>query len=424
MADTPWFSFVHCADLHLDSPFEGLHAVAPDIGQALRRATFQAFDNIIDLAIRESAAFLIVAGDVYDSAHRSLAAQIRFRESLRRAAAAGVQCFVAHGNHDPLSGWDAEIALPEGVQRFGGEQVDCCLARRGGETLAHLYGISYPTREVRENLVPKFPPAGEGPFAIGVLHANVGGDPNHDNYAPCSLNDLAGRRMDYWALGHVHKASILREENPCVVYPGTPQGRSVREPEARGCFLVRVSRTGQPLPEFVPTDAIRWFVDTLDLSAARSLDDLLDDMARRKEDIRRSATGRGAIWRLALTGRGDLHALLRRLDLERELTQPLREEETGRAEFVWLESVRLMTRPLVDLAQRRQVQDFLGDVLRAAEALRRAADPDTVLREVVSHRPGHRLLAARLEKLAPQDWLALLDEAESHVLDLLSGEDE
>ncbi len=417
------FTFVHCADLHLDSPFEGLHALAPEIAQVLRRATFQAFANIVDLAIREEAAFLIVAGDVYDSAHRSLHAQIRFRESLRRAAEAGVLCFVAHGNHDPLSGWDAGLTLPEGVHRFGGEEVERFTVRRGGETLAHLYGISYPTREVRENLIPRFPREGEGPFAIGVLHGNVGGDPNHDNYAPCSLQDLLSCRLDYWALGHIHKAAVLHPQNPCIVYPGAPQGRSVRETEARGCFLVRVDEGGRPRPEFVATDVVRWYVESVDIRDLGSLDDLVDRLAEHKEDIRRRAEGRGAIWRLSLTGRGELHAILRRLDPERDLTQPLREEEAGRPDFVWLESTELTTRPALDLAQRRQVQDFIGDVLRAAEGLRPEGQGAGALREVVGRRPEYKLLAARLDKLSPEDWLALLDEAQSHVLDLLLAEE-
>jgi DNA repair exonuclease SbcCD nuclease subunit len=418
------FTFVHCADLHLDSPFEGLHAMEPAIAQVLRRATFQAFDNIIDLAKREKAAFLIVAGDVYDSIHRSLHAQIRFRESLRRAVEAGILCFVAHGNHDPLSGWEAGLTMPEGVHRFGGERVERFTVRRGGETLAHLYGISHPTREVRENLASHFPLEGEGPFAIGVLHGNVGGDPNHDNYAPCSLNDLVNRRLDYWALGHIHNARILRRENPCIVYSGTPQGRSVREPEARGSFVVRVSEGGHLAPEFVATDVVRWFVESVDIGGVGTLTALVDQLAEHKEDIRRRAQGRGAIWRLALAGRGELHALLRRLDLERELTQPLREEEAGRPDFVWLESTELSTRPVLDLAQRRQVQDFIGDVLKAGEALRREARPAEALQEVVSRRPEHRLLSSRLDKLPQEEWLALLAEAESHVLDLLLSDEE
>jgi len=423
MGSSPWFTFVHCADLHLDSPFEGLHAVEPEIARVLRRSTFQAFDNIIDLAVREKADFIVVAGDIYDSVHQSLYAQIRFRESLRRAAEAGLQCFIAHGNHDPLSGWDAKLALPEAVHRFGGQEVECFVARRGGEILAHLYGISYAHREIRENLVSRFPKKREGPFAIGVLHANVGGDPNHDNYAPCSLADLLGSPLNYWALGHIHQPRILSGEDPWVVYPGTPQGRSVKEPEARGCYVVRVWEGGRITPEFVATDVVRWYVESLDVGGLATLDALLDEMTRHKEDIRKKADGRGAIWRLVLSGRGELHGRLCRLDLERDLILPLREEEAGRPDFVWLEAIQLMTRPPVDLSKRRQVQDFIGEVLRSVETIRRGPNPRGLLEEVVARRPEYRFLAPHLEGLAQKEWLALLDEAESLLLDLL-GEEE
>jgi hypothetical protein len=43
---------------------------------------------------------------------------------------------------------------------------------------------------------------------------------------------------------------------------------------------------------------------------------------------------------------------------------------------------------------------------------------------VVGRRPEYKLLAPALGKLMPEDWLALLDEAESHALDLLLGEED
>ena len=45
---------VHTADLHLDSPFSGLRNIAPDnVTSALRQATFDAYENIIDLCLEE-----------------------------------------------------------------------------------------------------------------------------------------------------------------------------------------------------------------------------------------------------------------------------------------------------------------------------------------------------------------------------------
>lgn len=83
----PSFSFIHAADLHLDSPFKGLGQQLqdyPEIVETLREATFTAFNNLINLCLDRSVDFLLVAGDVYDGADRSLRAQLRFRDGLRR----------------------------------------------------------------------------------------------------------------------------------------------------------------------------------------------------------------------------------------------------------------------------------------------------------------------------------------------------
>ena len=109
---TPILRFVHTADLHLDSPFSGMKAVAPDrVTSMLQQATFEAYDNIIDLCINEQVDALLIAGDVYDSADRNLPAQLKFLKGLDRLDAAGIRSFVCHGNHDPLDGWEAEARL-------------------------------------------------------------------------------------------------------------------------------------------------------------------------------------------------------------------------------------------------------------------------------------------------------------------------
>jgi DNA repair exonuclease SbcCD nuclease subunit len=72
------FSFVHTADLHLDSPFKGISEVSKEISLELTEATFNAFNKIIDLCIEKQVDFLLIVGDIYDGADRSLRAQLRF----------------------------------------------------------------------------------------------------------------------------------------------------------------------------------------------------------------------------------------------------------------------------------------------------------------------------------------------------------
>ena len=77
--------FVHAADLHLDSPFRGIRAAAPDnVARALYSATFDSYRNIIDLCMRERVAALLVGSDIYDGADRSRRAQQASTDGLRR----------------------------------------------------------------------------------------------------------------------------------------------------------------------------------------------------------------------------------------------------------------------------------------------------------------------------------------------------
>ncbi|MDD3580961.1 MAG: DNA repair exonuclease [Desulfobacca sp.] len=418
------FSFIHCADLHLDSPFEGLHALEPQIAAILRDATFKAFGQVIDLAINAKVDFVIIAGDVYDGADRSLRAQLRFRDALRRAVEAGIECLVAHGNHDPLSGWEAALTLPPGVHRFGGQQVEHLIVKRGSEPLAEIYGISYPVREVRDNLASQFQRQPGQSFHIGVLHCNVGGDPHHDNYAPCTLTDLINSGMDYWALGHIHNQKVLRDREPCIIYPGNTQGRNVREAGPRGCYLVRVDENRHLQTEFVATDVVRWYTQEVNIADLNSIDDLLEVLTEILEETRKAADGRAAILRLTLVGRGELHRQLRHLDPDRDLGSRLREGELNRDDFVWVESVQNRTRPPVDIERKRQVQDFIGDFLRAAEALRQDQHPAALLHKLLAARPEHTLIAKYLNKLTQEDWLAMLGDAETLGLDLLLEDQE
>ncbi|MEM7482647.1 MAG: exonuclease SbcCD subunit D [Acidobacteriota bacterium] len=431
--------FVHCADLHLDSPFEGLAALDPEIAEVLRASTFGAFDNILQLAIDEEADFLLIAGDVYDSAESSLAAQLQFRQGLERVASRGIRCFVAHGNHDPLSAWDAGLEPPPGVHRFGGDRIERVLVRRDGEDLAVVYGISYRQREVRENLVERFHSATGSPFSIGLLHCAVGGD-GDSPYSPCRLSDLTSSRIGYWALGHSHRPAVLAQGSPTVVYSGTPQGRSRREIGERGCFLVDVEIDGEGnhsiTPRFIATDQVRWADDRVDISSCGHLDDLLATLSQSLEETRRAArrpddVPRPAILRLAVTGRGPLHRQLQHVDPERDLAAPLRRQEKTREDFVWVEAVVVDTAPEVDLPRLRTEESSVGAFLRAVDALRRADEgaPDAdgtaarAIRERLAQRPEHPRLAAVLAELSDAELLAVLPEAEAAGLDYLLSPD-
>jgi len=60
------FKFIHAADVHLDSPLRGLSKYESAPAESLRNACRKAFENLVDLAIEEKVAFVLLAGDLYD----------------------------------------------------------------------------------------------------------------------------------------------------------------------------------------------------------------------------------------------------------------------------------------------------------------------------------------------------------------------
>lgn len=362
------FRFVHTGDLHLDSPFVGLTTIAPPaISQVLREATLQSWANIIRLAIEERADFLLVAGDAFEHASHTLRGQLRFRDGLAELARAGIPSFVVTGNHDPESGWAPSVAWPDLCHRYSAGQVEGRPVMRGEEEIARVYGTGYGVRDVRANLAARFHREPGVPFAVGLLHTNVGGDTSAGNYAPCTVGDLRAADMDYWALGHIHSHRVISDARPTAVYCGNPQGRDPGEADPRGCYLVTVDGAGAVHPEFRAMDVVRWQLLDVAIDGLTSDEALIDRVVETVDDARVDAA-RSIVARVRIGGRGAVHATLGRPGVLRDVLNEARERLGEAVPFAWIESIRDETRSELDLAERRQADDFLGDVLRRFDA--------------------------------------------------------
>ena len=424
----PEFTFVHAADLHLDSPFIGLGRLREgqnQIIEELREATFRAFDAVIDLCLREQVDFLLVAGDVYDGADRSLKAQLRFRDGLRRLSEAGIQAFIVHGNHDPLDGWADAITLPEGVYDFGPD-LESVVFEKDGHAVARIHGISYPTRKIGNRFGLGFQRDGDEPFQIGLFHCNAGGDTRHDPYAPRTVSELVESQLDYWALGHIHESVVLRPAEPFIGYPGNTQGRHINESGPRGCFVVRVTAAGllDGLPEFVATDSIRWLNGDVDITGVESLDGLIARIEGEMQEMTDRAEGRAVVTRITLRGRGALHGALTRPNACRDLLDELHALGSARSPFLWVEKLVLRTRPDVDLDARRGTADFLGDLLGLIDSIRQSPEEMAAIRDQLADLFQHTRARKLLTPPTEDALRTMLDEAESRCADLLlEGDD-
>ncbi len=416
--------FVHTADLHLGSPLASISGREDLVASQLARATFQGFENIVDLCIQEKVDFLLISGDIYDSAERGIYEQLAFRKHLQRLSESGIPVYLAFGNHDPLEGWAAHIDWPKNVHVMCGDEPERVLFRGNDGREVAIVGVSYQTGETYDNLATRFPPKeGDWPLTIGMLHCTLDAGSGHEPYSPCSLKDLIKRGYDYWALGHIHKPTVIQRSRPAIVYSGNPQGRDIGERGPRGCYLVSVDDKHNVDIQFVETASIRWEEVEVSIEGAETENDLLERTGDALTRLRESSGGRGVLCRLKLTGRGGVHAWLIRADTIPRILQWFRDNEKGKEDFVLLEWIIDRTEPPIDREQVAKRADIVGDIAQIAHDILRNDEAllelQPVLADLFESTKGREyIIEPDLEELRE-----LVRGAETYLLDQFVGDD-
>ncbi|MCW2925984.1 MAG: metallophosphoesterase, partial [Thermoleophilia bacterium] len=360
---------VHAADLHLGSPLGGLDQHDGLDAERIRRAPMRAFERLADLCAERGAGLLVIAGDLFDG-DADLPTMREAAQVLERIARAGTQVVTIRGNHDADSRMQHRLPAIEGLHALPSDAPGTIEFPELGVA---VHGRGFDTPRVPDNIVASYPPAIAGACNVGVLHTSLAGAPGHDNYAPCTLDDLRAHGYQYWALGHVHGRAVLSDA-PWIVYPGNTQGRDVGETGPRGATVLCVA-DGEVVgePEHVDLDVVRWHVLELELAEGETADALVARAGRELEAIADPTGTRMDVVRIRVVGRGAAHDEL--------VADPARwraELHTAAmgvsARGLYLEHVRFRTRPaLPPVEELLAREDFIGDA--AASLLRSPVEP-------------------------------------------------
>ena len=331
------FTFIHAADLHIDSPFAGLGLKDPAVAERFAKAGRRAVEALIDETIASKAAFLIISGDVFDGDWKDATTGLFFARALGALHRAGVPTLLVKGNHDADSVMSRSLRYPDSVRSFASNKAETiCL---DGFQVA-LHGRSFSARKVPDDFVDTYPAKREGWFNIGVLHTGLDGSRGHETYAPCTVESLRRFGYDYWALGHIHAFEIVSAD-PRIVYPGNLQGRSVRETGPKGAVRVRVEDGRIVDVARLVLDGARWAHESIDVTACGDEEEVLACLGAELARVQRQAEGRPLAVRLTLTGMPPCHA---RLVARREaLEDEARALGYQIAEDCWVEQVKLAT---------------------------------------------------------------------------------
>jgi exonuclease SbcD len=286
---------LHFADAHIDMTNYGRHD--PETGMPLRVLDFlRSLDEIVDAAIDEKVDLVIFAGDAYKDRSPAPTFQREWGRRIMRLSKAGIRTLLLVGNHD-LS---PSVGRANAIQEF--------------ETLEipHVTVLSQPTFLSAEELglpaqVLALPWVTRSGLVAAMdastadresVDANIEGrltdlvqlwlekaDPSlptiltahtsiqgamygsertvmlgADLVLPGSL--VRDPRLDYVALGHIHKSQNLNENaHPPVIYPGSIERVDFGEAGDYKFYVIAEVRRGKTEVRWCKLEHIRPFVD-------------------------------------------------------------------------------------------------------------------------------------------------------------------
>ena len=109
--------FIHAANVRLDVPVsvQTTEKLTDELRFAFEDATLYAFDEVIEVCIKRDVDFLLLSGNIFIEADRSLRARLRLLKGFHRLDEQNIHVFVLPGDADPPEAWRAIPELPENV---------------------------------------------------------------------------------------------------------------------------------------------------------------------------------------------------------------------------------------------------------------------------------------------------------------------
>ena len=152
------FRFLHAADIHLDSPQRGLDRYEGAPVAECRGATRRALENLVELALAEKVAFVVIVGDLYDGDWPDYNTGLFFGKQMVRLRDGGIPVFMIRGNHDAANKMTKDLKLVDNVHVLSSQHAETHVLDDHGVA---IHGQSFPTQAVLTNLARSYP-GGQG----------------------------------------------------------------------------------------------------------------------------------------------------------------------------------------------------------------------------------------------------------------------
>lgn len=290
---------LHCADMHLDSPF----ALEDHQNAARKRNELSlAFVNMMMYAKSNDISLIILPGDLFDSSEPSPDTVEMVRREFENAR--NIKIVISPGNHDPyLKGgvWET-TAFSDNVFIFS----ESSLSRFDfDEFNLSVYGYAFTSSKMTS--LPFSPTSVENleRSRINILCAHADLTRGSSDYCPISPSDIADSPFDYIALGHIHsRTEPTREGSTYYSYCGCLEGRDFGECGYKGATVAILDKDSDDATfsiksAFVRFSRHRYIIENLDVTGMKTNAEM---EAAFSDIIKNGAYGEDTLLRLVIKG--------------------------------------------------------------------------------------------------------------------------
>lgn len=232
--------FIHCADIHLDSPLQ-TH-LSPEKARQRNRELLQTFCRLVRYAKEQQVTAVFIAGDLFDGAFVSPITLSTVLGAIRQAENVPFLCLP--GNHDRAGLFPGDMPLPKNLKLVGS---DWSYYDFGPVTVAAIAPETGDDFYSRMTLDPQR-------INIVMLHGQIS---SREGAELVALPRLKNRHIRYLALGHLHSYQTQPlDMDGTLCYSGCLEGRGFDETGEKGfaeitveggilqtCFVPFASRT-------------------------------------------------------------------------------------------------------------------------------------------------------------------------------------
>ncbi|MDO5565074.1 MAG: DNA repair exonuclease [Planctomycetia bacterium] len=285
------FRFIHAADLHLESPVNGLIDLPGHLEDRLLDAPFAAARRLFKYAIDDKIDFIILSGDVLAPSVVGPFGMVFLMEEFQKLDKAGIPVYWAGGKVDSPEEIPSAFVFPPNVHIFPVGKMQEFIFEKGGIPTVRVLGTSLGKQSItlrpgdldyeRENL-----------YSIAVFYGKV--------IPEAVRNDS----IQYWALGGEHRRDYISRSPSVIHYPGATLARNLSETGEYGATLVEINEFGQAKFSLVKTSPFQWQTERLVIRNDVSEEQILAEMRNRIKVLREGLGDTILLlsWRFDVTG--------------------------------------------------------------------------------------------------------------------------